>query len=62
MNIGISEHPCYRCLVKACCSKWCSIFYNGLFDIQKKYGVIDDDTLIDFIIKYSRSESWKTKE
>jgi len=59
---NVSEHICYQCLTKACCSGWCSDFFRWLEDLQNRHGTLDDDTLVDYVVKYSRNESWTKKE
>jgi len=62
-DIDKSEHPCDKCLTKACCRGWCSDFFRWIEILQEKMGgVIDEDTLINFVVKYSRNESWTKKD
>lgn len=59
--IDDSEHPCYRCLVKACCHNWCSGFFRWLAEYQEVHGTIKDDIMVNYIVKKSRNESWSEK-
>ena len=62
-DIDKSGHPCYKCLTKACCSRWCPDFFRWIEILQEKMGgVIDEDTLINFVVKYSRNEKWTKKD
>ena len=56
------EHPCYKCLTKACCSKWCSGFFRWVLHLQETRGYLSEDTLINFVVKYSRNEKWTKKD
>jgi hypothetical protein len=55
-----TKHACYRCLTKACCSKWCSDFFDWLDILRKHHGKLSNDT-ITFVVKYSRNEKWTMK-
>ena len=58
-----TQHACYMCLTKACCSKWCSDFFDWVDILQKKNGgTLMDETILNFIVKYSRNEKWTTKD
>jgi len=59
-TIDNTEHPCHKCLVRACCRNWCSDFFRWIFKYQKIHGVITDDVILD-IVKRSRNESWSIK-
>ena len=56
-----SEHICYKCLTKACCNGWCSDFFRWLKEYQDSQGVVDEDMMINYVVKYSRNESWTIK-
>jgi len=58
-----SEHICYKCLVKACCKKWCSDFYRWLEELQNAHGKISDVTMVHYVVKHSRKgeNSWSLK-
>ena len=57
-----NEHPCYKCLTKACCSKWCSDFFDWIGILQKAHGHLSPETMINFVVKHSRSNRWTTKD
>ncbi len=57
-----SEHPCYKCLVRACCHNWCSAFFRWMEEYQDTHGTFNDDILVNFVVKNSRNEAWTKRD